>query len=75
MIEANDVAVLNALSEAIDRLTQARDELRDSGSVAALIDDGHAIAQELRLVHVVGRQQNRAARGVELLEHGPELTP
>ncbi|MFT4042861.1 MAG: prephenate dehydrogenase [Gordonia sp. (in: high G+C Gram-positive bacteria)] len=41
MIEANDVAVLNALSEIIDRLVAARDDLRDHGNLATLIDDGH----------------------------------
>ncbi|MGC4935212.1 prephenate dehydrogenase [Gordonia sp. DT30] len=41
MIEANSIAVLNALSEIIDRLTAARDELRDHGTVAVLIDDGY----------------------------------
>lgn len=41
MIEANGIAVLNALSETIDRLTAARDELRDHGTTTILIDDGH----------------------------------
>ena len=56
MIEANDVAVLNALSEAIDRLTQARDELRDSGSVAALIDDGHRARMAYEEMAARGRE-------------------
>ncbi|MEP9393077.1 prephenate dehydrogenase [Gordonia sp. VNK1] len=41
MIEANAVAVLNVLSETIDRLIAARDELRDHGTTAVLVDDGH----------------------------------
>lgn len=41
MIEANSLAVLNVLSETIDRLRAARDELRDAGTVDVLIDDGH----------------------------------
>nr|WP_245555593.1 prephenate dehydrogenase [Gordonia soli] len=41
MLEANGVALLNVLSEAIDRLTAARDELRDHGTVEVLTDDGH----------------------------------
>ncbi|MFT4087356.1 MAG: prephenate dehydrogenase [Gordonia sp. (in: high G+C Gram-positive bacteria)] len=41
MLEANRVALLNTLSEAIDRLTAARDALRDSGSVEVIVDDGH----------------------------------
>ncbi|MGV9479345.1 prephenate dehydrogenase [Gordonia aichiensis] len=56
MIEANDVAVLNALSEAIDRLVQARDELRDSGSVAALIDDGHRARMAYEEMAARGRE-------------------
>ncbi|NMO03833.1 prephenate dehydrogenase [Gordonia sp. TBRC 11910] len=41
MLEANSTALLNALSETIDRLIQARDELRDHGTVEILVDDGH----------------------------------
>lgn len=41
MLEANDIALLNALSETIDRLTRARDQLRDVGSVEILVEDGH----------------------------------
>lgn len=41
MIEANGIAVLNALSEVIDRLTAARDELRDHGTTEVLIDAGY----------------------------------
>lgn len=41
MLEANGIALLNTLSEAIDRLTQARDELRDHGTVGVAINDGH----------------------------------
>lgn len=55
MIEANDVAVLNALSEVIDRLVAARDDLRDHGNVAALIDDGY----RARLAYERMAQANR----------------
>lgn len=41
MVEANRIAVLNVLSETIDRLIAARDDLRDKGNVEILIDDGH----------------------------------
>ncbi|WP_232016935.1 prephenate dehydrogenase [Gordonia insulae] len=41
MLEANGIALLNVLSEAINRLTAVRDELRDRGSVEVLVDDGH----------------------------------
>lgn len=41
MLEANDAALLNVLSEAIDRLTDVRDDLRDRGSVEILVGDGH----------------------------------
>ncbi|QKT05950.1 prephenate dehydrogenase [Gordonia sp. X0973] len=41
MLEANRIALLNTLSETIDRLTVARDELRDRGSVEIIVDDGH----------------------------------
>ncbi|MET9198817.1 prephenate dehydrogenase [Gordonia sp. NPDC003585] len=41
MVEANRIAVLNVLSETIDRLIAARDDLRDKGTVEVLIDDGH----------------------------------
>lgn len=41
MIEANAIAVLNVLGETIDRLVAARDELRDHGTTAVLVDDGH----------------------------------
>ncbi|MFW0789660.1 prephenate dehydrogenase [Gordonia sp. CPCC 205333] len=41
MLEANSTALLNVLSETIDRLIQARDELRDNGTVEVLVDDGH----------------------------------
>ena len=41
MLEANAIALLNVLSDAIDRLTAVRDDLREKGSVAVLIDDGH----------------------------------
>ncbi len=41
MLEANGIALLNVLSEAIDRLIAARDELRENGTVEILVDDGH----------------------------------
>lgn len=41
MLEANGIALLNVLSEAIDRLIAVRDELRDHGTVEILVDDGH----------------------------------
>ncbi|NLG45279.1 MAG: prephenate dehydrogenase [Gordonia sp.] len=41
MLEANSIALLNTLSETIDRLIAARNALRDTGSVAVLVDDGH----------------------------------
>lgn len=41
MLEANAISLLNTLSETIDRLVAARDELRDRGSVAVLVDAGH----------------------------------
>ena len=48
----------------------ARRALRDD---AAAVDDGDAVAQDPRFVHVVGGQQDAAARGPELLQHRPEL--
>ncbi|WP_029759834.1 prephenate dehydrogenase [Gordonia hirsuta] len=41
MLEGNANALLNTLSETIDRLTAARDALRDHGSVEVIVDDGH----------------------------------
>lgn len=41
MLEANSVALLNTLSETIDRLVSARDRLRDHGDVAAIVEAGH----------------------------------
>jgi prephenate dehydrogenase len=41
MLEANSTALLNALSETIDRLTRARDQLRDDASVEILVTDGY----------------------------------
>lgn len=41
MLEANSVALLNTLSETIDRLITARDALREHGDVAVIVDDGH----------------------------------
>ncbi|WP_238420994.1 prephenate dehydrogenase [Gordonia sp. 'Campus'] len=51
MIEANGIAVLNVLSETIDRLVAARDELRDSGTVEVLIDDGHRARSAYEQLH------------------------
>ncbi|MEO9329144.1 prephenate dehydrogenase [Gordonia aurantiaca] len=51
MIEANDVAVLNVLSETIDRLIAARDELRDHGTVEVLVDDGHRARTAYERLH------------------------
>ncbi|UQE75299.1 prephenate dehydrogenase [Gordonia sp. PP30] len=41
MLEGNATALLNTLSETIDRLIAARDALRDHGSVEVIVDDGH----------------------------------
>lgn len=41
MLEGNATALLNTLSETIDRLIAARDALRDHGSVEVLVADGH----------------------------------
>jgi prephenate dehydrogenase len=41
MLEANSTALLNALSETIDRLTRARDQLRDDATVEILVTDGY----------------------------------
>ncbi|MFM9376875.1 prephenate dehydrogenase [Gordonia sp. VNK21] len=41
MLEGNATALLNTLSETIDRLTAARDALRDHGSTEVIVDDGH----------------------------------
>ncbi|WP_168700272.1 prephenate dehydrogenase [Gordonia paraffinivorans] len=51
MIEANGVAVLNVLSETIDRLIAARDELRDHGTVEVLVDDGHRARTAYERLH------------------------
>ncbi|GAA1458466.1 prephenate dehydrogenase [Williamsia maris] len=41
MLEANAPALLITLSETIDRLTRARDDLRNHGSVQVVADNGH----------------------------------
>ncbi len=41
MLESNRPALLTVLSDTIDRLTRARDDLRDAGSVQVVTDDGH----------------------------------
>src|SRR5689334_21645719 len=38
-----------------------------------MVDDRDAIAEPLGLVHIVGREQDRAARGLELLDEVPDL--
>ncbi|MGU3290978.1 prephenate dehydrogenase [Williamsia sp. M5A3_1d] len=43
MLEANTVALLGTMDEALDRLTRARDALRDSGSVELVVEDGHRV--------------------------------
>ncbi|MGJ0118932.1 prephenate dehydrogenase [Williamsia sp. MIQD14] len=43
MLEANTTALLGAMDEALDRLTRARDDLRDNGSVEVVVDDGHRV--------------------------------
>src|SRR5690242_1814964 len=40
-----------------------------------VIDDRHAVAENLRLVHVVRRQHDRAAERFELGDQIPELAP
>ena len=57
------------------RLTELRDQffrcaLRND---ASLIDDGDAIAEILGLIHVMRRQQDRAAARPELIEQHPQL--
>lgn len=56
MLEANSTALLNALSETIDRLTQARDELRERGTVEVLVDDGHRARQAYEHIATGARQ-------------------
>ena len=51
-----------------DRRRAERDQL-------AVIHDADAIAQRVRLVHVVRRNQDRAAGFAEPLEHAPQLPP
>nr|WP_223205522.1 prephenate dehydrogenase [Gordonia jinghuaiqii] len=51
MIEANGIAVLNVLSETIDRLIAARDDLRDRGTVEVLVDDGHRARSAYEQLH------------------------
>lgn len=56
MLEANSTALLNVLSETIDRLIQARDELRDHGTVEILVDDGHRARREYEQIAGGDRQ-------------------
>src|SRR5688572_6163403 len=57
------------------RRTQARDQFpwRSDGDDAAMVDDRHAIAEKLRLLHVVRRHQDGAAIGPELIQQSPQL--
>lgn len=56
MLEANGIALLNALSETIDRLIAARDELRDHGTVKVLVNDGHRARLEYDAIAGAARQ-------------------
>src|SRR5688572_20685063 len=58
------------------RRAELRDQLlgRAVRDDAAVVDDRHAVAEELRLLHVVRRQQNRSAARPELIEQRPQLT-
>lgn len=63
MLEANSTALLNVLSETIDRLVLARDELRDNGTVEVLVDDGH----RARLAYeAITAGQRQAITGVDV---------
>ncbi|MFT3716312.1 MAG: prephenate dehydrogenase [Gordonia sp. (in: high G+C Gram-positive bacteria)] len=50
MLEGNAVALLNTLSETIDRLTAARDALRDTGSVEVVVGDGHRAREKYEAI-------------------------
>ena len=41
----------------------------------AVVDDRHAVAEPLGLVHVVGRQQDGPAAVAQITDHVPELAP
>ncbi|WP_207841815.1 prephenate dehydrogenase [Williamsia soli] len=51
MLEANSTALLAALSETIDRLTFARDQLRDLGTVETLVADGFRARKRYEQIH------------------------
>src|SRR6188474_185793 len=58
------------------RRTELGDQLfgRAVRDDAAVVNDCHAVAEELRLIHVVRRQENRSAARPELIEQRPQLT-
>src|SRR5438105_674784 len=57
------------------RRAERRDQLgrRPLGDHLAVVDDRHAVAERLRFVHVMRRQQNRPTLLAEVREQGPEL--
>lgn len=57
MLEGNSIALLNTLSETIDRLTAARDELRDLGTAEILVHDGHRARRRYEAIVAAGPQQ------------------
>ncbi len=61
MLEANSTALLNALSEAIDRLTYARDQLRDEGTVEVLVADGFRARKHYEQIHSVTDEPSTTA--------------
>ncbi|MGB3301429.1 prephenate dehydrogenase [Gordonia sp. (in: high G+C Gram-positive bacteria)] len=67
MLEANSIALLNTLSTTIDRLTAARDALRDNGDVAAIIDDGHRARAKYE---AIANAQPQAITGVTVGDDG-----
>ena len=56
MLEGNATALLNTLSETIDRLVAARDALRDTGSVEVIVDDGHRARRKYEQIANAGPQ-------------------
>lgn len=63
MLEGNAIALLNTLSETIDRLTAARDALRDRGSVEVIVDDGH---RARRRYEAIAQADPQPIDGVEI---------
>ncbi|MFZ2511256.1 MAG: prephenate dehydrogenase [Gordonia sp. (in: high G+C Gram-positive bacteria)] len=63
MLEGNAVALLNTLSETIDRLTAARDALRDHGSVEVVVDDGY---RARRRYEAIAHAEPQPIEGVEI---------